>query len=399
MRPVGGRGASAGVGPTSITEWLLLLPVVVGSVYGLLCLGATWWYIRPRRRRAPEPPGVAWPPVTILKPVCGLEKGLEANLRSTCSLDYPEYQVVFAVQRPDDPAIPLLRALAREYGSDRVTVAVSDSEPVVNGKVQNLLGALPAARYDILLISDSDIRLERDYLKVIVAPLADPKVGSVCTLYRAKGAGSWFEKLELLSYNSEFIVNAIFAKVSGASDFCLGCSVAIRRAALDAIGGLEPLRDYLVEDFELGRRIGREGYATVVLPYFVDTVVSLARPTDWWQHQVYWDQNTKAARPIGFFFTVLIRPVPFALLFALARGGDAVGLSVLAGALALRLATTAAIFHRIGDREGLAGLFWLPLRDVVGLGAWLTALFKRSFVWRDVRFGLTRDGRIVPRRR
>jgi ceramide glucosyltransferase len=372
--------------------------VVVGSVYGLLCLGATWWYIRPRRR-APEPPGVAWPPVTILKPVCGLEKGLEANLRSTCSLDYPEYQVVFAVQRPDDPAIPLLRALAREYGSDRVTVAVSDSEPVVNGKVQNLLGALPAARYDILLISDSDIRLEPDYLKVIVAPLADPKVGSVCTLYRAKGAGSWFEKLELLSYNSEFIVNAIFAKVSGASDFCLGCSVAIRRAALDAIGGLEPLRDYLVEDFELGRRISREGYATVVLPYFVDTVVSLARPTDWWQHQVYWDQNTKAARPIGFFFTVLIRPVPFALLFALARGGDAVGLSVLAGALALRLATTAAIFHRIGDREGLAGLFWLPLRDVVGLGAWLTALFKRSFVWRDVRFGLTRDGRIVPRRR
>ncbi|MEE2677151.1 MAG: bacteriohopanetetrol glucosamine biosynthesis glycosyltransferase HpnI [Myxococcota bacterium] len=378
----------------STFEWALLGPVAIGCVYSFLCLGAVLWYLR-RPARAPE--ADHWPAITILKPVHGLEKDLERNIRSACELDYPVYQLVLSVQRLDDPALPLLRAIEHEYGSARVTVVAVDSEPVVNGKVQNLIHALRAARHDIVLISDSDMGVRPDYLRQIVAPLADPEVGCVCTLYRAVDADVWHEKLELLSYNSEFIVNVIFAEVFGAYDFCPGCSVAIRRKALDEVGGFEPLLDYLVEDFELGRRINARGYRTELIPYFVDTTVDIGRAGDWWSHQVYWDQNTRAVAPLGFFCTVLIQPLPFALTFAALRGFDAWGLGILAGTLAVRWLTRAGIFWRIGDREGMRLLAWLPARDLAGFASWFVALFKRSFEWRHLRFRLTRDGRILPR--
>lgn len=378
----------------STLEWTLLGPVAIGCVYSILCLGAVLWYLR---RPATPPEAEIWPAVTILKPVHGLEKDLEINIRSACELDYPVYQVVLSVQRLDDPALPLLKAIEREYGSARVTVVSADSEPVVNGKVQNLVHALRAARHEIVVISDSDIGLRPDYLRQIVAPLADPEVGCVCTLYRAVGGDVWHEKLELLSYNSEFIVNVIFAEVFGAYDFCPGCSVAIRRKALDEIGGFEPLLDYLVEDFELGRRINTRGYRTELIPYFVDTTVDIGRAGDWWSHQVYWDQNTRAVAPLGFLCTVVIQPLPFALVFAAVRGFDAWGLGILAGTLAVRWLTRAGIFWRIGDREGMRVLGWLPVRDLAGFASWFLALFKRSFEWRHLRFQLTRDGRIIPR--
>ncbi|HJO22477.1 MAG: bacteriohopanetetrol glucosamine biosynthesis glycosyltransferase HpnI [Myxococcota bacterium] len=383
------------LGLFSAFEWALLGPVLIGCIYSLLCLGAVFWYLR----RAVHPPATgAWPPVTILKPIHGLEKNLEENLRSACELDYPTYQVVLAVQRLEDPALPLLRELEREYGSARISVVAVENQPVVNGKVQNLIHALAAARHDIVVISDSDIGLRPDYLRQIVAPLADPEVGCVCTLYRAVDSDVWHEKLEHLSYNSEFIVNVIFAEVFSAYPFCPGCSVAIRRKALDEIGGFEPLLDFLVEDFELGRRINERGYRTELIPYFVDTTVDIERADDWWSHQVYWDQNTRAVAPVGFFFTVLIQPLPFALIFALTRGFDPWGLGVLAGTLAVRWFTRAAIFWRIGDRAGLRLLHWLPVRDLAGFGSWFVALFKRTFEWRHFHFELTRDGRILPRR-
>ena len=382
----------------SVNGWAqlaLLVPILGGWIYALLCVAAV--LVHARRRPEVLTNASPLPAVTILKPVHGLEKNLAENLRSCCNLDYPEYQVVLSVQRVDDPALPLLRELEQEFGPERVTVAVTDSEPVVNGKIQNLLGGMKAARHQVVLISDSDMYLRPDYLRTIVAPLADPDVGCACTLYRATDADSWFEKLELLSYNSEFIVNVIFADVTGAYEFGPGCSVAIRRRALDDIGGLEPLLEYLVEDFELVRRIQAAGYRTVIVPYFADTTVDLERPGQWFDHQVYWDQNTRAVNPWGFFFTFLIQPLPFALVFALLRGFDPLGWAALLGTLAVRLGSRAVIFRAIEDREGPRLLAWLPLRDLAGFGSWLVALTKRTFVWRDIRFGLTRDGRIIPR--
>ncbi|MBM3540488.1 MAG: glycosyltransferase [Alphaproteobacteria bacterium] len=397
-----GRGASAPVeyppvqSSLSILDALLLAPVVGGSVFSVLSSAAVYAFAR-RRARWPAPPlDAAWPSVSLLKPVHGLERDLERNLRTAVAQDYPEYEVVYSAQRTNDPALPILEAIARE--EPRARLAVAESEPVVNGKVQNMAIGYAASRNAVIVISDSDVRLEPDYLKAVVAPLLDPKVGYVCTFYRATGAQRWFEKIELLTLNGEFGVQLVFAHMTGASDFCLGASTALRRETLDRIGGMAPLGDYLVEDYEMGKRIRALGLAPVLVPRHVDMTVDLKSAGDAWRHLVYWDQNTKAARPWGFLATGLTRAVPFALAFAALDGFGATGLTVLAVATAFRVATTAFNLKlAFDDREGLRALPWLPVRDLVALTAWLAALTKRSFVWRGLEFGLTREGRIVPR--
>ena len=378
-----------------ILQWMCVIPVICGSLYAVLCLLAVFRL----RRQGAQSPTLAyseWPAVTILKPVCGLEKGLRENLRSTCLQDYPEFQVVFSVQRLNDPAIPLLNELQQEFGAEHVTVAIEQCVAGANGKINNLIGGLKHAQHEVLVISDSDVRLRPDYLKTIVAPLADPGVGYVCTLYKAINAGTWFEKMELLTINADLTPNMAFALMTGAAKFCLGASTALRRSTLEEIGGLSSLADYLVEDYEMGRRIWTKGKRMVILPYLVDTVVDLKTATAWWHHLVYWDQNNRAARPGALFSTIIIRPVPFAVLFAFATLGSWIGLSVMAATIAVRLAA-AGIVMRWGlhDREGVRTLWLVPLRDIAALGSWVLAFTKRTTIWRDAEFALTRDGRLV----
>jgi ceramide glucosyltransferase len=378
-------------------ELILLVPIITGSVYVVLCLLAVWKF-RTQARHPSDLSFSKWPPVTILKPVHGLEKHQRENLRSTCIQDYPEFQVVFSVQDSKDPALPLLRELQQEFGAARISLAVENRRAGANGKINNMLGGLPYARHEVLVISDSDVRLRPDYLKTIIAPLADLEVGCVCTLYKAAHAETWYEKMELLTLNADFMANVVFAHVSGASKFCLGASVALRRSTLDEIGGLESLADYLVEDYEMGRRILLAGKKVSILPYFIETTVDLKSASQWWNHQVYWDQNTRAARPIAFFATAIIRSTPFALLFASMRRMDGVGLAVLAAALLVRLATAAmTLAWGFRDREGLKSIALLPFRDIAGLLSWLLAFTKRTTIWRGSEFVLTRDGRLVSR--
>lgn len=382
----------------SIVQFLCLIPILIGSVYALICMAAV---LRVRRQQPQPPPRTfaEWPAVTILKPVCGLEKGLHDNLRSACLQDYPNYQVVFSVQEETDPAIPLLRDLEREFGPERATVVIGRRHVGTNGKINNLIGGLAHARYEILVISDSDFYLRPDYLKAIVAPLEDPEVGFVCTFFKATSAGSWFERMELLTMNAGFFPDTAFAYVTGTAKFCIGASMAFRRSTLDEIGGFESLADYLVEDYELGRRIWERGKKAAVAPYVVETVVDLKTPSQWWNHQVYWDQNSCIVRPGALISTLIVRPVPFAFLFVILRLADPLGLAVLAGTIGLRLVTAAVMLEwGLRDREGLKSLFLLPLRDVAALVSLLLAFTQKTTVWRGKEFVLTRDGRMVPRR-
>ena len=385
-----------------ILELIVLVPVLCGSAYALLCLWAAGRFRNQERAhktlKAGSQASADWPPVTVLKPVCGLEKHQRENLRSACVQDYPEFQVVFSVQDANDPALPILYELQKEFGPERVTVAVEDFRAGTNGKINNMAGGLRHARYDALVISDSDVRLKPDYLKTIVAPLCKADIGCVCTFYKAACADAWYEKLELLTLNADFITNVLFAHASGASRFCLGASAAIRRSTLEEIGGLEALSDYLVEDYEMGRRVWERGKKVAIVPYFVDTIVDLKSPAAWWNHQIYWDQNTRAARPFAFFSTALIRSVPFAFIFAAMRLFDPAGLAVLIGAAGLRLVTAALILGwGIRDGEGLRSLWLLPFRDLSSLATWLLAFTKRTTVWRGASFILTSDGRLVAR--
>jgi ceramide glucosyltransferase len=380
-------------------EWLFIIPTIGGSVYAVLCVLAII-RLRGASPKKSKYSFESWPPVTVLKPVHGLEKNQRENLRSACIQDYPEFQVVFSVQDPEDAALPLLKEIQQEFGIERVAVAVEDCRVGTNGKINNMIGGLKHARHDTLVISDSDILLRPDYLKTIVAPLSDPEVGCACTLYKAVGAETWFEKMELLTLNADFMTNVLFALVSGASKFCLGASAALHRSTLDKIGGLEALSDYLVEDYEMGRRIWTLGKKVSIVPYFVETVVDLKSPSQWWDHQVYWDQNTRSARPLAFFATALIRSVPFAILYAIARFGDAMGLWILVGVFPLRLASAAMVLGwGLRDREGLRSLGLLLFRDIASLATWMLAFTKRTTVWRGNSFVLTRDGRLIARAR
>jgi len=383
-----------------ILKLAVLIPVLCGSVYALLCLWALFHFRRQERShealKAYSQAFTAWPPVTILKPVCGLEKHQRENLRSACIQDYPEFQVVFSVQDASDPALPLLYELQKEFGSERITVAVENIQSGTNGKINNMIGGLRHARHDVLVISDSDVRLNPDYLKTIVAPLGKTDVGCVCTFYKAVCADVWYEKIELLTLNADFIPNVLFANASGASRFCLGASAAISRSTLEEIGGFEALSDYLVEDYEMGRRVWERGKKVAIVPYFVDTIIDLKNPSAWWNHQIYWDQNTRAARPFAFFSTAMIRSVPFAFIFAAMQLFDPIGLAVLIGAVGLRLFASAFILGLgLRDGEGLRSLWLLPFRDLSSLATWLLAFTKRTTVWRGASFILTRDGRLV----
>jgi ceramide glucosyltransferase len=382
-----------------------VLHVVEIALGAGIAAGSTVWlatavcalFFPTRLRRAARQARAYLPPVTLLKPICGLEKSLRENLRTACQQDYPEYQVVFSVQRPDDPAIPLLRDLEREFGTGLVTVAIENVRVGLNGKINNLAGALPHARHEILVISDSDVRLRPDYLRAIVSPLADPDVGGVSTFFKASDAGPWFEQMELLTINSDHFAIAILADVIKLVDFCFGASFALRRETLDAIGGLSVLGDYLVEDNEMGQRILGAGKKLAVVPYVVETMVDLRDRAHWWQKQTYWDQNTRAAIPVVFAATLLLRVVPLGVIFAALRGFDMVGLEVLAGALGARLLAAACVLGvALRDRQSLRALWLVPIKDVLSLFWFTRAFMQRTVTWRGVEMALTRDGRLLP---
>ena len=378
-----------------LAEAMCLAFTLCGSIFALLCV-VTASIFRGRIQAAPRTE--IFPPVTILKPLYGADKELLDNLRAACSLDYPEYQVLMSVQRLDDPAIPIMRQIEQEFGPERATIVIGQGEARANGKIQNLEAAYPKARYDVLVISDSDIRLRPDYLRAIVEPLSDPNVGCVCTPYRAIHAQRWFEKLELLTMNADFVPNLVFTAVLGLMTFGLGASMCFRRADLEAIGGFAAFRDHLAEDYIMASKIEKLGRRVVLAPYFVDMEIDLKNFRGWWDHQLYWDQNTRAMRPAEFFATVVVRSVPFALLYAVLLGFSPLGLGVLATALAVRLGTAAYVLGRVlKDREGVGALWLLPVRDVLGLAIWLVTMLKRDFVRRGQRFALMADGRIVPR--
>ncbi len=376
-----------------ILQLLCLIPILGGSIFSILTVVTVQRFLKNPNQKVSHH---FTPPITVLKPVRGLEKNLKLNLQTIANQDYPNYQVIYSVQDPNDPAFPILQEIQKEFGSERISVVISTIEAGANGKVNNLLGAIQEAEHDIIIISDSDTNLKPDYLKNIVAPLANSQVGCVCTLFKVTKGDHWFEKMELLTINADFIPSVIFAEVTGASNACLGPSIAIKRSTLEEIGGLESLADYLVEDYEIGRRVWTSGKKMVLLPYIIDTVVDLENWRNWWTHQVYWDQNTYLAKPLPFIATILIRTIPFALLFAFLRG-DLIGLFVLIGAIIIRLITAGMTSQKMKDIEGIKSLYLLPFRDLIGLVFWALSFTQRTVVWRGVEFKLTSHGKMVVR--
>jgi len=375
-----------------------------------LVLFAVWAYLggtvvavlRFARRRVVPPP--AQPPVSVLKPLYGTEPGLYENLLSFVDQDYPAVQVVFGVRSSDDEALPIVRRVIAER-PDRDTALVIDSR--VSGrnlKVANLVNMLPAARHDILVFADADMRVGCGYLAAVTAPLCDPAIGLVTCLYKglpspAIPAGcpwSWlWSRLGALHINFGFLPGALLGEALGAGGGCFGATIALRRAVLDRIGGLAVVRDELADDHRIGTAVREAGYATALSPYLVETSVCEKTFKSLWQHELRWARTVRLMAPVGFAGSVVTHAVAIAALAMLICGFSLTSLGFLAISCALRWASAATIGRVL--RLPMAGLWLLPLRDLVSFAVFIGSFCGRNVSWRDQLFRVEPSGLIVER--
>ena len=364
---------------------------VLGIGFYLFSILSAWRFLRlPRAQTA------FCPAVSILKPVRGADPHAYECFRSHCLLDYPEYEIIFGVQDAADPAVPLVKRLQTEFPQRRIELVVCPRELGTNRKVSNLIQMLPSTHHDYLLVNDGDIRVPRDYLRRVISPLADSKVGLVTALYRGSAGGTLGSKLEALSI-SDFATAVLVSYANRrAFHYGFGSTLAFPRQALERIGGFEALAGYLADDHQLGTLIAQSGASVVLSDLVVETALSDYSLRDFWNHQLRWARTIRDASPLGNLGLVLVFGVQWAVVALIAAGGAAWAWTLFALAYASRVAglmVTALGVCR--DSATIRRLWLLPLRDVEAVLVWTASFAGRTIIWRGDRFILKR-GHLLP---
>ena len=368
------------------------LLALAGAAYYVLCIWAGVRFLSQQHGR-----GSFAPPVSIMKSLKGVDPHMRAAFRSHCVLDYPEYEVLFGVSDPNDPAVVLVKEVQAEFPQAKVRVVHCPQVLGTNGKVSNLAQMLPHASFEHVLINDSDILVEPDFLQRVMGLFGDQKVGVVTTLYRAVAGRSLWSKLEALGISSDFMGGVLVAReLEGGIKFALGATMATTKSALAKIGGLEPLADVLGDDYELGARAAAAGYRVELANVIVETALADYSWRDFWQHQLRWARNIKDRRTSQYFGLVVTFALVWAALAVLGAPNE--WWALLAGAVVVvsRFAAAFVIgFGVLHDRQILRDFWLIPLRDVVAFCVWIASFFGNTVVWRGERFRL-RDGKLTP---
>jgi ceramide glucosyltransferase len=379
---------------------ILLLQFVstAGAVCGLLyCCGCLWsaaaFYFRKRPARRSR----FAPPVSVLKPLCGIDPQGYESLRSHCLQDYPNFELIFGVHDHDDPVVRTVERLKREFPSVSIRLVVCPRTSGMNLKVSNLLQMLPMARYEYLLINDSDIRVEPDYLQRAIAPLEDIRVGLVTCFFKGVAAGTLGSKLEAISIAADFIPGVLCAtRLKGQLDFAMGSTLAFRRGTLDTIGGLESLSDHLADDYELGNRTFRAGLEVKLADCIPEHCLPDYSFAQFFEHQLRWVRTVRSARPRGYAGLILTFAIPWSLIGVLAAPGTAWPWILLSAAVVLRFAVALVFEVFILDyRSGLRDLWLLPIRDGLALVIWISCYLGRTVIWRGKKFEVA-NGKLRP---
>jgi ceramide glucosyltransferase len=334
------------------------------------------------------------PPVTVLKPLCGAEHDLYDCLRSFCDQDYPRFQIVFGVSDGTDPAVEVVQRLRREFSQVDMQLVVDRRLHGSSRKVSNLMNMLPLARYDGLVISDSDVRVERDYLSRIVPPLLDPGVGIVTCPYRGVPHEGLWSLLGAMFINDWFIPSVRVAALAGSRAFAFGVTIAIRRQVLACIGGFSAIANQLADDYRLGELTRARGLRTVLSEVVVDTCVDERSLGEMVRHELRWLRTIRAVRPSGYALSFITFGVPVALLGSLVSRGAWPAVSFLAVTAIARI----MLHLRVrGSSSGMVrDLALLPARDLLSLLLWAWGFVNRQVHWRDDRYRVTRDGTVQP---
>ena len=363
--------------------------------YAIAGLGIVSFLQARRRSRANSAPHETLPPVSILKPLKGIDPQIWEAFCSHCEQDYPDYQLIFGVSDPDDPAVAVVRRLQEKYPARQIELLVCPRDLGANRKLSTLAQMLPSARHEILLVNDSDIRVERDYLRRVTAPLADAAVGLVTCLYRGVAGATVGSKLEALGISTDFTPGVLSARLlEGGVHFGLGSTMVFRRGDLRAIGGFESLVEFLADDYELGHRIAGLDKRVELSEVAVDTFLPAYTFRQFLDHQLRWARSVRGSRSWGYAGLLLTFGLPWALLAlwsARAAHWTAWLFAVtVAARLVVGLASAAAV---LGDRMIWRDLYLFPLRDLIAPLVWAKGLVGNRIQWRGDEFYL-KQGRL-----
>jgi ceramide glucosyltransferase len=356
--------------------------VVCGIAYSLLAIAGAL-----RFRRVAAIPDFK-PPVSILKPVRGLDEHFYEAIRSHAGQKYPQFELIFGTADPKDPARAEIERLQTEFPAVPIHV-IDTANDAPNGKVGSLEILARQARHEILLVNDGDILVAPDYLERVVGWLQDSRVGLVTCLYRAR-ASSIASKAEALGIATEFAPSVLVARLLSASGFALGATMAFRAPDLQAIGGFEAIRDYLADDYQVGARIAGLGKRVVLSDFVVETSLGAGSWMDVWKHQVRWSRTIRVSRPAGYF-GYIITQLTFWCVVTATVGHWKIAIA----GLAVRLIAAAASMKALGCAI-FPRVVMVPLRDLFGLVVWAAGVIGREVEWRGLRFRLLSDGRIAP---
>ena len=355
------------------------------------------------RRRRPTPHAAArgaaararasMPPVTVFKPLCGAEPETYECLRSFCDQDYPEFEVVFGVADAGDPVVAVVERLQEEYPRRALRLVIDRHQHGSSRKVSNLLNMMPTARHDYFVIADSDVRVGRDYLARVVAPLLDAGVGIVTCPYRGVPQPGLWSLMGSQFINEWFMPSVRVAALGGSRAFAFGVTIGLSRRTLARIGGFMAIADQLADDYRLGEMTRRLGLRTVLSEVTVDTCVVEHSLGDLVRHELRWLRTIRAVRPMGYCLSVVTFGVPVAAGGVLLTGGAAPAAMMLAVTAAARI-----LLHLKTRDEGptLRQLMVLPLRDLLSVVLWSWSFVTRRVYWRNDYFFVNRDGSVLP---
>ena len=357
--------------------------------------------LRFRRRSQQQPAitGSSLPPVTLLKPLCGLEPNLEQNLESFFRQDYPNFEIVFGTRDASDPALSIVREIQTRYPRRKIKIVLSGEPDRPNAKVCSLEKMYAAASTDYFVISDSDVRVAPDYLKELTVPLLDPAVGLVTCLYRGVPVSSIWSRLEALGMSVEMTSGVIVAGMLEGMKFALGPTMAIRRDVLESIGGFGMLADYCADDYVLGHAVHESGHRVVLSRHVINHAANHRSFKGSVLHQVRWMKSTRFSRPKGHIGTGLTFATSFGLLgavSALVSGHMVLGMAFFWWALLHGVAMSLAVgWGVVRDPNSLRYCWLYPVRDFMGFCFWCASFFSREIVWRGVRYRLQLGGKML----
>jgi ceramide glucosyltransferase len=381
---------------------LAVFGLSTSTVFAGMVLAAVPGYLRERRQallQLAARPGFT-PPLTLLKPLDGSEPGLEAHLASFFEQDYPEFEILFCARSAEDVGLETALRVASRYPRIPAKFLWTGGEPdYINAKAASMEKMEAAATYQILVISDSDVRVTPDYLRAVALPFADERVGGMCCVYRGVAAeGGLWARLEAVGMSVEMTAGVLAARSMEGMQFVLGPTMAFRRDVIRRMGGFKVTADYCADDFVLGNETFKLGETVALSHHAIDHMVINANFADSLKHQVRWMKSTRFSRPAGHFGTALSFSVPFGLLgwvAAAALGYPWWGLGLFGWSVATRLALAIGVGRGVvGDKSWFGLLVLYPLRDLMGFGFWVASYWGSKILWRGRVFELLSGGKM-----